>query len=64
MTNIKRLRLAKKLTQAYVANALDINAATLSKWEKGKMMPRASKLTALAEILDCSVDALLSGKEE
>jgi len=59
MNTIKQFREANGLEQEFVAKALGVDRATVSKWENGKFFPRADKLPALAKILKCTVDELL-----
>lgn len=58
--NIKRIRKARNLTQDEVAEACEVDRATISKWETGEFSPRVDKLTKLANILSCTVDELLA----
>ena len=55
-------RKEKGLTQARLAEMLNITDRAVSKWETGKCMPDSSIMPALCRILDISVDELLSGK--
>lgn len=57
--NIKKLRLAKGLSQTELASRLHVVRQTISKWEKGLSVPDAALLIRLAEALDTSVTALL-----
>lgn len=59
---IKKLRKAAGLRQYELANRMGVKQASVSAWESGKAMPSAENLLKLADILDCSVDALL-GRE-
>lgn len=59
---IKRLREAAGLRQYELANLMGVKQASVSAWESGKAMPSAENLLKLADILECSVDALL-GRE-
>ncbi|MBE6995525.1 MAG: helix-turn-helix domain-containing protein [Ruminococcaceae bacterium] len=58
---IKRLREAKKMTQAELADRIDVSPKTISKWETAKGLPDISLLTTLAAALDVSVMELMSG---
>lgn len=58
MTNIAKLRLQAGLTQVAISEALKIDRSTVAKWETGEANPRADKLPALAELLNCSIDEL------
>ncbi len=62
MTNLKKLRLKLHYTQKHIAThpLINVSVATYSRWECGKMMPRVSKLSALAEVLQCTIDDLLT----
>ena len=59
MNNIKVFRERNSFTQVDIAEKLQIDKSTVSKWETGESMPRAEKLIQLAKILNCTVDDLL-----
>ncbi len=59
---IAKCRKNKKLTQAQLAEKLDITDRAISKWETGKCMPDSSIMLELCEILGISVNELLSGE--
>ncbi|CCI62903.1 Putative HTH-type transcriptional regulatory protein PF1851 [Streptococcus dysgalactiae subsp. equisimilis AC-2713] len=52
---LKEKRIEKNLNQSEIANKLDINRASYSKWESGKSIPNQKNLTALSKILDVPV---------
>ena len=58
---IAELRKEKKMTQINLANKLGITDRAISKWENGRGLPDLSLLTPLCEILDVSINELLSG---
>ncbi|MBE6962776.1 MAG: helix-turn-helix domain-containing protein [Ruminococcaceae bacterium] len=58
---IKRLREAKGMTQAELAEKIDVSPKTVSKWETAKGLPDISLLDPLAAALDVSVMELMSG---
>ncbi|MCR4963308.1 MAG: helix-turn-helix domain-containing protein [Firmicutes bacterium] len=60
-TAIKRLREAKGLTQAELADKIDVSAKAVSKWETAKGLPDISLLEPLAAALGVSVLELMSG---
>ena len=60
MKVIRKMRLARGLTQAKLAKALDVDTSTVTKWETGEAKPRADKLPLLAKILGCSIDGLFA----
>ena len=60
---IARCRKEKKLTQAQLAEKLNITDRAVSKWETGKSMPDSSIMLELCEILGITVNELLSGEE-
>lgn len=62
-TNIKRLRLAKGLTQEQLAELLSVSTAAVSKWEARNTYPDITLLFPLAEIFGVSVDELLGYDE-
>ena len=61
--NIKRLRLAKGLTQEQLADLLTISTAAVSKWEAKNTYPDITMLFPLAEIFGITVDELLGYDE-
>ena len=56
-------RKKKKLTQAQLAEKLNITDRAVSKWETGKSMPDASIMLELCEIFGITVNELLSGEK-
>lgn len=60
---ICKLRKENNLTQAALAEKLNISNRTISKWENGDGMPDISILPSLAETLKVSVDELLAGEK-
>jgi len=58
---IRELRERKGITQAALADMIDVSPKTISKWETAKGLPDISLLDALASALDVSVMELLSG---
>lgn len=61
---IKRLRIARDMTQPELAAAVGVDHATISRWETGKTEPRAGAMRrALAEALGVSPTMLVTGRE-
>ncbi|WP_294526188.1 helix-turn-helix domain-containing protein [uncultured Allofournierella sp.] len=58
---IRKLREAKKLTQAQLAEKLDVSDKAVSKWETGKGLPDITLIEPLAAALGVSLMELLSG---
>ena len=59
---IASCRKEKGLTQAQLAEKLNITDRAVSKWETGKCMPDSSIMLELCNILDVTVNELLSGE--
>lgn len=59
---IAECRKNKKLTQAQLAEKLNITDKAISKWETGKGMPDSSIMLELCDLLGISVNELLSGE--
>src|SRR3546814_6169344 len=57
--NLKRLRIAKDLSPADVATALDVSPPSISGWQSGRARPKPDRMTALAALLDVSVSELI-----
>lgn len=55
---IRRLRENRGLNMTQLASAMDVTVVAVRKWELGEAMPSADKLPALADLLNCSIDAL------
>ncbi len=60
---IAKKRKEKKLTQKELADLLNVNEKTVSKWERGINTPDISILLSLSEALDLSVIHILSGTD-
>lgn len=60
---IAQNRKKQKLTQAQLAERLNITDRAVSKWETGKNMPDASLILELCEVLDITADELLNGEK-
>ena len=55
------LRKKNKLTQAQVAEALDVSRQAISNWETGAVLPSTDNLIALSRLYQVPVDHLLNG---
>lgn len=60
---IAESRKAKGYTQEILAQKLGVTSKTISRWENGNYMPDISLLKPLSEILDISLNELLSGEK-
>lgn len=60
---IKRLREERKITQAQLAERINVSAKTVSKWETGRGYPDISLIGPLAEALRISVIELFAGRD-
>ena len=58
---IKKLREKKKLTQAELAEQLDVSSKAVSKWETGMGLPDLTLLEPLARALGVSILELMAG---
>lgn len=59
---IRKRREQAAMTQAQMADALNVNRATVAMWETGKSNPRAEMLPAIAQLLGCTIDELYDEK--
>ena len=57
--NIKRLRLAKGITQEQLAEFLHVSGATVSKWESAASYPDITMIIPLARVFHVSTDELM-----
>ena len=55
-------RKKKKLTQTELAERLGVTDRSISNWENGKNMPDLSLFKPLCDILDISINELMSGE--
>ena len=55
---IKEMRLAAGLTQIELATRINVNQTAVSQWERGTAMPSCDKLPEIADVLNCTIDAL------
>ena len=55
-------RKERNITQRQLADALHISDKTVSKWERGKGLPKVSLMLPLCEELGISVNDLLTGE--
>ena len=60
---IAECRKKKNLTQAQLAEELNITNRAISKWETGKAMPDSDIMLKLCDILEISVNELLCGEK-
>ncbi len=60
---LKELRLSKGLTQAQVADAINISAANYSRYESNINEPPLAIICKLADYFNCSVDYILNRTE-
>ena len=61
--SVRRLREAKGMTQAELAEKLGITAKAVSRWETAKGLPDISLLKPLSEVLGVSVAELMNGEQ-
>jgi transcriptional regulator with XRE-family HTH domain len=57
------LRKSKDLTQAQLAEKLNISRQSISKWESGQSIPELDKILELSNIFDVTTDYLLKPSE-
>ena len=61
---IASLRKAKGLTQSQLGERLSISYQAVSKWERGEALPDVSTLLDLSNVLETSVDNILTGGDQ
>lgn len=59
---IATLRKEQNITQLELANKLGVTDRAVSKWENGRGLPELSLLVPLSEVLDITINELLSGE--
>ena len=60
---LRELRKALGYTQCEVAESLNGDQTTVSKWENGESFPRVEKLLQIAALYDVSLDMIDLSKE-
>lgn len=63
-TRIAQKRKNYGMTQEELANKLGVSSQAVSKWENDVSCPDITLLPNLAQVLDCTVDELLTGKTD
>lgn len=58
--SILSARTKANMSQAALGEAVGVSDANVCQWEKGKYKPRADVLLKIADVLNCTVDELLS----
>lgn len=58
--SIRQKRKARGMTQEQLAEAMNVSAAAVSKWENGQSTPDITMLAALADYFEVSIDALVN----
>jgi len=61
--NLRQLRTEKNITQAEVAEKLDVTQVFISKVESNIKRLSVEQVFELSQILDCSTDAIIIGKD-
>ncbi len=61
---IAELRKNKGLTQSDLGERLGVSFQAVSKWERGETLPDTAILVPLAEVLEITVDFILTGGEK
>lgn len=58
MTNLRRLREEKDMSQAVVAKAVGVTPQAVGKWERGEGYPKWTMAPKLAKLFCCTIDEL------
>ena len=59
---LKDLRKEKEMTQEQLAEKMNVNSRTISRWENAKTMPDFDILIELAKLYDVSIEEILNGE--
>ena len=57
--NLRALRRDRNLTQAAVADAIEVDRVTYARWETGERKPSVDAISGLASFFNTSIEALL-----
>lgn len=61
---LRKLRIARKLSQEQLADELRVSRQAISKWELGESTPDTGNLVALSDYFGVSIDYLLKNQKE
>lgn len=61
---LKELRKKKGMSQAKIAELIDVHFTQISRYERGDTKPNAEPMAKLAKVLDTTVDYLMTGSTE
>lgn len=61
---LKEMRKEKGITQAQLAETLNVSARTVSRWETGSNMPDISILVDIADYYDISIPEIINGERK
>ena len=64
MQRLKELRLSRNITAKSISEHLGILYRTYQKYETGEIDPPASKLVAIADFFDVSIDYLVGRSDD
>jgi putative transcriptional regulator len=60
---LRRLLAGAKKSQDWLADKMDVDKSTVSRWCSGKKLPRSHHQVELAKLLGSTVDEMLTGKK-
>ena len=60
---LKRIRTQKGLSQADVANGIDVSTTVYARYERGEREPSIEMLLRLSQFFDAPIDHLLGNKD-
>ena len=55
---IKTMRKNFKMTQAELAEKMNLSQSAVAKWENGECLPKAEMLLRLSKVFNCTIDEL------
>lgn len=64
MNGFEYFRRRMDLTQMEVAAVMGIDQTTVSRWEKGKKLPRSGKLPRLSLLYHCTIEDLFGDYDD
>lgn len=59
--NLRRIRKERNISQEDLAELLDVSRQAISRWEQNNGYPEMEKMIKLADLLNVSLDYLVSG---
>lgn len=62
-SNLEKIRTERKMTQEELAKRVGVSQPAIAQYENGSTVPRMNIAIKIAEVLQISIESLITGKE-